>query len=105
MTTVYVSGPMTGIPDHNFPLFKRVTKQLRDSGYVVMCPTEINPLHDTSWLDCMRNDIKALCECDMIFLLPGWENSKGATLEHDIALRLGLKISVVSSNSSWPEVI
>jgi hypothetical protein len=30
--------------------------------------------------------------CDAIQLLPGWENSRGATLEHHIAVALGLQI-------------
>ena len=37
-------------------------------------------------------DIKALCDCDAIALMPGWENSKGAHLELHIAHRIGLKV-------------
>lgn len=54
-------------------------------------PARINA--DTQeWLTCMRRDIAALIECDGIVLLPRWEWSRGAILEHDIALRLGLQI-------------
>ena len=45
-----------------------------------------------SWEACMRSDIAELVKCDAIQLLHGWENSKGATLEHHIAERLGLQI-------------
>ncbi len=40
----------------------------------------------------MRMSIRQLVTCDSIALLPGWEKSKGATLEHHIAERLGLEI-------------
>lgn len=40
----------------------------------------------------MRADIKVLVDCDGIALLPGWEKSPGATLEHSIARGLGLRV-------------
>ena len=40
----------------------------------------------------MRADIKALCDCTHLVLLPGWENSNGAHLELHIAHRIGLKV-------------
>ena len=40
----------------------------------------------------MRKDIKLLCECDTILLLPGWEKSKGAHLELHIAHRIGMEV-------------
>jgi len=88
----YVSGPMTDVPDLNFPLFKQVTRALRDEGFMVYCPTEINPHQDTAWGECMRNDIRGLCNCTVIVMLPGWKNSKGATLEHHIAERLEMVV-------------
>ena len=41
----------------------------------------------------MRSDIAALLTCDAIHMLPGWENSRGATVEHTIATALGLPIT------------
>ena len=54
----------------------------------------VNP-HDLcqpewDWSKCMRADIRALCDCDAIYMLPGWEKSNGAQLELHIAHRLGL---------------
>lgn len=89
---IYVAGPMTGLPDLNFPAFHAETAKLRSFGHTVINPAEVNPDQGMSWTDCMRSDIAELVKCDAIRLLHGWENSKGATLEHHIAERLGLQI-------------
>lgn len=89
---VYLSGPMTGMPDLNFPAFNAEAARLRDIGFEVVNPAEINRDATMTWEACMRNDIKALCDCDAIALLPGWEQSKGAHLEVHIAHRLGLSV-------------
>lgn len=89
---IYLSGPMTGLPDLNFPAFHEQAARLRKLGFGVVNPAEINPDASLSWEQCMRADIKALCDCDVIYLLPGWEGSKGAHLELHIAHRLGLDI-------------
>ena len=78
---VYLSGPMTGMPELNFPAFHAAAAFLRGHGYEVINPAE-----------CMRADIKALCDCDAIVLMYQWEISKGAHLELHIAHRLGLQV-------------
>lgn len=88
----YVAGPMTSIQDLNFPLFAQVTAALRQRGIDAVSPAEICPDKGMAWHDCMRRDIAALVTCDAIVMLPGWENSKGATLERHIAERLGMTI-------------
>lgn len=47
---------------------------------------------DVNWSAYMRSDIAALIKCDAIILLAGWENSRGAKLEHHIASELGMLI-------------
>lgn len=92
MRTIYIAGPMTGLPDLNFPAFHVRAAELRALGHEVINPAEINPDKGMSWRECMRTDIAALVFCDAIDLLPGWQDSRGATLEHHIAERLGLEI-------------
>lgn len=89
---IYIAGPMSGYENHNFPAFAAKAAVLRDMGFDVVSPAEINPDTKMAWADCMRADIKALVSCDAIALLHGWENSKGAKLEHHIAERLELKV-------------
>lgn len=86
---------MTGIADHNFPAFHAAAKQLRAKGYTVFNPAEINAdavdvIRPWAWY--MRKDLAELVKCEAIYLLPGWENSKGATLEMHVAERLGMTI-------------
>ena len=88
----YVAGPMTGLPELNFPAFHRHTAVLRGEGFHVENPAEINADPLAKWEDCMRADIAKLVTCDAILLLPGWEKSRGATLEAHIAKSLGLQM-------------
>lgn len=88
----YLSGPMTGIPDFNFPHFNTVAAALRLLGHSIINPAEINATTDGDWHNYLRADIKALCDCDGIILLAGWERSRGAHLELHLAHRLGLSI-------------
>ncbi len=90
--SVYIAGPMTGLPDLNFPAFHAEAARLRELGWDVVNPAEINQDKHLSWKQCMRTDIAALVFCDAIQMLPNWEQSEGATLEHHIAERLGLTI-------------
>ena len=89
---VYISGPMTGMPELNFPAFNLAAEQLRAAGYVVVNPVEVNDGHSSEWGDCMRNDIRALMDCDTVALLPGWQASRGANLERHIAQELGMTV-------------
>jgi Domain of unknown function (DUF4406) len=89
---VYISGPMSGLPDLNFPAFNAAAQQLRGLGIDAVNPAEINPDSGMAWADCMRADIKALCDCDALALLPGWEASRGAHLELHLAHRLEMKV-------------
>ena len=87
---LYLAGPMTGIKDLNFPAFHAETARLRGLGHMVINPAEINSDPTAEWVDCMRADIAQLVTCDSVALLDGWTSSKGARLEHHIALELGM---------------
>jgi len=87
---LYLAGPMTGIPQLNYPLFQAEAARLRQLGYEVVSPAEINANAEDGWVPCMRRDIAELVKCDGIALLPGWQKSRGAQLAYHIALQLGL---------------
>jgi hypothetical protein len=72
---VYIAGPMTNLPDLNFPAFHAMAARLRAAGHEVKNPAEINPDPTAKWHDCMRADIRELVTCDAIAMLPGWKES------------------------------
>ena len=94
MKRIYISGPMTGLMDSNFPAFNAEAERLRDLGHEVVNPAEINPDPATGWHACMRADLKALLDCDTLALLDGWQRSAGAHLEMHVAHRVGIDIVV-----------
>lgn len=89
---IYIAGPMSGYPGMNFDNFNRVAAFLRSKGETVVNPAEINPDLDADWSDCMDADIDALFDCVAIYMLTGWEKSKGARIEHRIAVNRGIDI-------------
>ncbi|MCJ1887384.1 DUF4406 domain-containing protein [Pseudomonas sp. LA21] len=91
MKRIYLAGPMTGLPEFNYPAFHAEAARLRQLGYHVENPAEINP-EGGDWAACMRRDIPQLIACDTIALLPGWDKSKGARLEYHVATELGMQV-------------
>lgn len=103
MTKLYIAGPMSGIPQFNFPAFIAAGKCIRKLGYETLNPAEIDLEDDNetamesttgdlsdvekTWGDYLSRDVKLVAdECDGVALLPGWENSRGARLEAFIAI-------------------
>ena len=92
MKRIYIAGPMSGLPDFNYPAFHAKAIELRAQGFEVENPAENPDPHCRSWLGYMRMAVAQLAKCDAVYLLPGWEESRGARIEHQLAVDLGLKI-------------
>ncbi len=92
---VYLAGPMTGYEDHNFPAFHAAAERLRGSGLEVVNPADHGLLSGLGWSDYMRWDLVKLAGCHAVYVLPGWEKSKGASLEISIARALGMPVFTV----------
>jgi len=95
---IYIAGPITGIPDRNREAFERVAAYFRGIGHEVVSPLEVNPPGScNNWNEAMRRDIPHLVSCDAVYLLPGWEKSRGAQIEQRLAFDLGLEILTPSA--------
>jgi len=89
---IYIAGPMTGIKDYNFPEFFRAEKKLKKLGYDVENPARNKKPNPETWENYMRLAMVQLCKCDAIFMLKGYDTSKGAWLELHVAKKLSFEI-------------
>lgn len=107
--TWYIAGPMSGIPNQNYPAFEHACKVLRDMGMDVRSPHETVNHPDQpdadAWRALLRKDVGTLLECGGIVLLPGWQKSVGARFELQVALTLGLEIKLFFPNPFSARVV
>lgn len=84
---VYISGPITGIdPEVCRARFEAAEQQLLARGYMPVNPLK-NGLPDTATYDeHMTRDLEMLAECSIIYMLDGWEKSKGCRIEFSTAI-------------------
>jgi hypothetical protein len=95
MDRTYLAGPMSGLPAFNYPAFHAAAARLRATGAHVENPAE-NPVPACgTWAAYMRMALAQLVTCDTIALLPGWSASRGATLEHKVAVELGMRVIIL----------
>ena len=114
---IYISGPMTGILDHNTHAFNAAASRLRKQGHFVINPAELSLTFGTAeeiansfeayykgaaqtypngsfhLAQCVMDaDLAAVRSCDAIYLLRGWESSRGAKKELAEAIKCGLEV-------------
>ena len=107
MDTLYVAGPMRGLPLFNFSVFFLAAMELRARGHRVFNPAERDMaigLNPALALDSPENmaafdigdafvwDFNSILKSDAIVLLPGWRKSKGVQAELVLALALKRKV-------------
>lgn len=93
MMTLYISGQMTGKPEHNFPAFNRAADLLGKAGYQVENPADNPPgLQRHQY---MRLDYARLERSQGVATLDDHHYSPGASSEIDKALNLNLPIAPV----------
>lgn len=91
---LYIAGPMSGLPEFNYPAFHEAAQRLRAVGYEIENPAENSPEPD--WTGYMRASLRQVSRVDGIAVLRGWELSRGANLEVHIAHALHLPVLSVS---------
>ena len=99
---LYIIGPITGKEDDNRKEFERAKAGLDEAGFRACTPFDVVPQdseYSRLWSFCMKHSLGYIAFAwDIenepprfgIALLPGWEQSKGATIEHDLAVALGI---------------
>ena len=105
MKRIYIAGPMTGLPEFNYPAFRAAAERLRALGYDVENPADNPEPTCGSWLGYMRMAVRQLALCDGVALLPGWQNSHGARIEQQLATQLGLMVMQEAHIEHGPEAV
>lgn len=104
MKRIYISGPMTGLPELNYPAFNAAAELLRADGFEVENPAENPEPECGSWAGYMRLALVQISRCEGLLLLPGWLDSKGARLELHIAQQLGLQVAHHTDTTSTADL-
>ena len=99
---LYISGKITGLKYSEVEIRFNKAEIMLQKRYEVVNPTKINPITESEyekmsekkkeafWHKCMKKDLKELKKCQIIYMLPDYETSKGALLELEEARKLGL---------------
>ncbi|EDS8439273.1 DUF4406 domain-containing protein [Salmonella enterica subsp. enterica serovar Hvittingfoss] len=95
MSVIYIAGPMTGKPNFNRKKFIETATHLWAEGHTVLNPAMLPD--GLAYEHYMDIGFAMLRGADEIYLLDGWQHSAGATAEHALAKKLGLKISTPES--------
>ena len=92
---VYISGPITGTKDY-LERFERIENELPliHQGVEVINPAKVNANlpESTTWEEYMRMSLCMLSMCDGIYMMEGWQQSRGATLEYAYAKGMGITV-------------
>lgn len=99
---IYLAGPMRGYPRYNFDAFARAANDLRQRGFMVWSPADLDTaigfdpdkdvMTDTGREKALLRDYEYVCKSDEVVVLPGWERSSGSLSEMMVAWAFGRPI-------------
>lgn len=105
---MYLSGPMTGLPDFNRDAFRRAKRLLVAAGAAHVWSPATLPgswgTHESYMLRCLSELSEPMIDpqgvepwaprplYDLLVSLPGWETSGGARLERAVAVACGIEV-------------
>lgn len=102
---LYIAGPMSGLPDSNYPAFNAAAAALRAAGHTVLNPAEnpppanaANMTRDEVWQYYMRLSVRQIADADCVVMLKGYQQSKGAKIEERLAHDLKLSVHYPAYN-------
>jgi hypothetical protein len=97
---IYIAGPMSGLPDYNFPAFHEAAYGLRLLHHDPLNPaTSFDGRQDLEYEMYIREAVRMVAAADAILMLPNWQSSKGARMELHVACTIGMPTFV--QNDTW----
>jgi nucleoside 2-deoxyribosyltransferase len=103
--TVYLSGPISGIPDYR-ERFAQAARYIEHLGsFEVINPAATIERPEWDWSDWMLYDLALMTKADVLVTLPGSERSPGATVERAFALGLGIPVVDLAEARAWVATI
>lgn len=85
--TIYISGPIRGEKDYKRK-FGQAEERLKRNGFITVNPARMN-YSGLSREQMLEIDLEFLRLCDYIYMLKGWEKSRGACMEYGFARAVG----------------
>ena len=103
---VYISGPITGTADY-MERFQRVEDRMAAAGIVAINPARVNAqlpetlMHD----EYMKTSLAMLDICEGIYMMKGWQQSKGCRIEFEHAYEHGIAIYFEGGRIDIKEIV
>lgn len=96
---IYISGSITNngtlprdqVADR-IERFAAAAVALQTGGFVPINPARRGKVSGKPWLAYMRDSLRDIADCDGLALLDGWEESRGAQIERELCLDLGIPV-------------
>lgn len=101
MKKVYIAGKVTGEPRLECAAkFQKAQDLLKNLGFEPVNPLQVVGTWEISWEEAMKKCIKALMDCDALFVLPCVTDSKGAKIEVELAASLDMTLLEIENQKS-----
>lgn len=92
-TKIYIAGPVSGLPNYNHHAFVQAAHEVHALGFDAINPhTLCRHANPDDWHACLKICLHHLVLCNGIYMLKGWQNSRGATLERSVAMQLNIPV-------------
>lgn len=90
---VYISGPISGHDiNERRSCFAKTKAVLEEAGHDVFNPLENGLPENAPTSAHMKTDIKALLDCDCIYMMERWNHSAGCQTEFLVAMACGIPV-------------
>jgi len=89
----YNSGQITGLESEVYTKnFDEADQAITEIGLNPINPLKLPHIHSKTWEEYMKEDIKAMMDCNVIYLQKNSNQSRGSEIEETLAKELGFYI-------------